>query len=316
MIKHLLAFVALCMFGYCNAQSAFTIQCDLSGVLYSAPDTPGPSDHIALYARWYPFCSSFFCQRLPNALGGVATVAGSIIFLDVYGSDQPINIVGAQLVANQFQDWYGTVGPLSPGMYTLTTRFHAIDASGTVTDACPPQDTAFVVSQQSGATVVATAIEYYYPALDHYFITDNPIEIAALDNGVIRGWSRTGFSFKVYAPLNSDGRGVPVSRFYGLPSAGLDSHFFTANEDETYYLVTQLSGVWLLESRNVFELGLPHSVTGACLAGTVPVFRLWDARSDSDHRFTTDPAVRDQMLARGYVQEGWGAQPVAMCAPQ
>ena len=36
---------------------------------------------------------------------------------------------------------------------------------------------------------------------------------------------------------------------------------------------------------------------------------------DSNHRYTTDPAVKAQMLARGYVAEGYGADAVGMCSP-
>ena len=37
--------------------------------------------------------------------------------------------------------------------------------------------------------------------------------------------------------------------------------------------------------------------------------------SDSNHRYTTDPAVKAQMIAKGYVAEGYGADAVAMCSP-
>jgi hypothetical protein len=48
---------------------------------------------------------------------------------------------------------------------------------------------------------------------------------------------------------------------------------------------------------------------------TIPVYRLWNQRADSNHRYTTDATVRAQMIARGYVSEGYGPLGVAMCAP-
>jgi hypothetical protein len=39
------------------------------------------------------------------------------------------------------------------------------------------------------------AVEYYYAAWDHYFMTANPAEEAILDAGTIRGWTRTGQTF-------------------------------------------------------------------------------------------------------------------------
>ena len=314
--QHLLAILALCGFGYCQAQPAFTIDCARSHLLSSIPSDPGPSDAIALYAIWWPISTNFFSLASPNVRGGIAAVQGSTITLDIYGSDQPMQLPGVQPVANEFQDWYGIVGPLAAGTYTLSTRFHAIDASGIVTDVCPAQDSSLLVGLQSGPTVLATAVEYHYAALDHYFVTSDPAEIAALDGGLFPGWLRSGLSFKIYEPQGSDGRGVPVCRFYGLPSAGLDSHFYTANGEECTGLFRFFKDAWQLESLDVFEAGLPHSITGACRPSTVPVFRLWNARSDNDHRFTTDATVRVQMIARGYLSEGWGTQGVAMCVPQ
>ena len=55
---------------------------------------------------------------------------------------------------------------------------------------------------------------------------------------------------------------------------------------------------------------------GVCPAGTVPVYRVFDARPDANHRYMTDQALRDQMVAKGWVVEGDGPDHVVMCAPQ
>ena len=57
------------------------------------------------------------------------------------------------------------------------------------------------------------------------------------------------------------------------------------------------------------------TTTGACPAGTIPVYRLWNQRADSNHRYTADLAIKAQMLAKGYVAEGYGPDSVIMCAP-
>ena len=57
----------------------------------------------------------------------------------------------------------------------------------------------------------------------------------------------------------------------------------------------------------------PTSTTGACPADTVPVYRLWNQRADSNHRYTTDPGIKAAMLAKGYVAEGYGPDAAAMC---
>jgi hypothetical protein len=162
---------------------------------------------------------------------------------------------------------------------------------------------------------IVPVIEFYAPSLDHYFITSIPLEIAALDNQTIPGWQRTGQSFNAYA-TGSDGPvgRVPVCRDYGSPAAGLDSHFYTASALECLDVITKFAGAWLLESGEVFQINLPDIFTGICPAGTVPVYRLWNQRVDSNHRYTTSLMIRNQMLAKGYVSEGYGPLGVALCA--
>jgi hypothetical protein len=44
------------------------------------------------------------------------------------------------------------------------------------------------------------------------------------------------------------------------------------------------------------------------------VYRLWNHRVDSNHRYTTDAAIKAQMIAAGSVAEGYGPDAVDMCA--
>ncbi|MGE5171214.1 MAG: hypothetical protein ACM3JC_12700 [Rudaea sp.] len=160
------------------------------------------------------------------------------------------------------------------------------------------------------------AIEYYNASLDHYFVTALPAEIADLDAGTHPGWARTGQHFTVYDPGTPVAGTSPVCRFYA-PDARLDSHFYSASPVECADVIARFSGIWLEETPNAFGIGLPDAMTGACPAGTIPVYRTWNNRADSNHRFTTDPATAQAMVDRGYVAEGYGPGPlpVAMCAP-
>ena len=160
----------------------------------------------------------------------------------------------------------------------------------------------------------AAAVEYYNAALDHYFVTASAIEIAALDAGVFAGWARTGESWPVYASTGT--RGAAVCRYYGRPEAGLDSHFYSASGDECGVVATKFAGAWLLESSDVFEAQLPSVTNGLCPVAMHPLYRLFNGRRDANHRFTTSPAVRDAMRARGWIAEGYGVGNVAMCIPQ
>jgi len=45
----------------------------------------------------------------------------------------------------------------------------------------------------------------------------------------------------------------------------------------------------------------------------VPIYRVFNQRKDANHRYTTSTAIRDQMVAKGGVAEGYGPNAVALC---
>jgi Repeat of unknown function (DUF5648) len=156
----------------------------------------------------------------------------------------------------------------------------------------------------------ATVVEYYWASRDHYFITAAPAEIAALDASAPGGWVRTGKTFNTLATAQTGTS--PVCRFYIPPAYG-DSHFYgrgTAECNATHANHPE----FVYESPSVMYMYLPN--LGVCGAGTIPVYRVFDARVDTNHRYTIDRAVRDQMVALGWVAEGDGPDLVVMCAPQ
>ena len=172
----------------------------------------------------------------------------------------------------------------------------------------------------------SAVIEFYNASLDHYFISMDPQEVADLDLGVHGGWARTGQSFAVFGSLAAakiaEG-GVasnPVCRFYIPPEHG-DSHFFSSDLFECQQASKKsltdpnFSG-YVEETASAFFVAFPNFLTGACPSGTIPIYRLWNARFDSNHRYTTNQAIKAQMVARGYVAEGYGPNAVNMCAPQ
>ena len=162
---------------------------------------------------------------------------------------------------------------------------------------------------------VVTVVEFYNAALDHYFITANGKEIGDLDSGVHKGWARTGKSFKAYAVGSTGNTGRrPVCRAYGNPDAGLDSHFYSASPQECVATLTKFKDAWLLEASEVFEMELPDLSTGACASSGVAIYRVWNNRADSNHRYTTSIADRDAMVAKGYIKEGYGPNSVTLCA--
>ena len=170
---------------------------------------------------------------------------------------------------------------------------------------------AAVGTPEPGIAVPVAVIEYYRAVSDHYFITIAPDEIAALDTGLFPGWARTGLAFKAHA--SSQPGYSPICRFYLPPPA--DSHFYSASPAECAAVASQ-NPSFILESTAVMHLAVPNPISGVCPGGTIPIYRVWNRRADTNHRYTTDIAVRDAMVAKGYVAEGSGPNAVTFCSPQ
>lgn len=166
-------------------------------------------------------------------------------------------------------------------------------------------------SQTPGQVV---SVEFYHAGLDHYFMSVDPNEIAAIDAGIITGWERTGFRFLAYT---SPGAGRnPVCRFYRKPQFG-DSHFFTADPAECARVAIDYATDWYFESPAIYYVALPNTITGACPAGTTPIYRFLNI-AEINHRFTTEQAVAVELTyTPGWIPEGYGPGPLypVMCSP-
>src|SRR5207342_663430 len=105
----------------------------------------------------------------------------------------------------------------------------------------------------------------------------------------------------------------PVCRYYIPPALG-DSHFYSASTAECALAHSKFP-LFQEESKAVFYIRLPDTTLGTCPAGDTPVYRVWNNRADSSHRYPVDRALRDQMVAQGSIAEGYGPSQVIMCAP-
>jgi hypothetical protein len=167
------------------------------------------------------------------------------------------------------------------------------------------------VTRMLSESSVGVAVEFYNAALDHYFITWMPDEVVKLGAGTeLKGWMRTGYEFKVNtAPQATT---APVCRFYIPPELG-DSHFFGRDVAECNATAQKFPAL-MLEDPQFMHMVLP--VAGVCPNDTTPIYRVFSNRTDANHRYMTDKAVRDQMVAKGWIAEGDGPDLVVMCAPQ
>jgi hypothetical protein len=157
-------------------------------------------------------------------------------------------------------------------------------------------------------------IEYYNALLDHYFITADPAERAAIDSGLAGpGWERIGLLGHVWNSVTANVAGTAetaaICRFYGNPQTGADghrlgpnSHFYSADTNECD--TVKHDPGWVFEG---VVFGAMKASGGTCAPPLVAVRRSYNQRyreNDSNHRYSIDPALAAQMSARGWVDEG------------
>lgn len=176
-----------------------------------------------------------------------------------------------------------------------------------------------IVVASAAAPVPVRAVEYARigGAIEHYFITADPGEMARLDRPSLEPipFARTGYEFDVWPSGTAPPAGTsPVCRFYGLPEKGLDSHFFSVSPAECDAVRQRFADSWIFETSDAFVAGVPDAA-GTCPETMRPLFRVYNDRSDANHRYTTERTVRDAMAARGWIAEGYGPDAVAMCVP-
>lgn len=167
------------------------------------------------------------------------------------------------------------------------------------------------IATSSTASAAAAAVEYYHAGMAHYFVTASPAEIAALDGGSVAGWQRTREWFAI-PPAGTPGA-TNVCRFWsGQRYAPKSSHFYTPYAAECANLLDRRH--WLYEG-DAFALTLARD-DGGCPNATVPLYRLYNngLSGAPNHRYTTSPALRADMLAQGWIAEGVGVGVIG-CVP-
>ena len=105
-----------------------------------------------------------------------------------------------------------------------------------------------------------------------------------------------------------------MCRFFSTAFGAKSSHFYTPDAPECD--VVKANPNWQFEAR-----GVPRpdpAFDGSCPANTIPVYRMYNNGQGGapNHRYTTELAVRNAMLALGWIAEGAGTIGVIMCAPQ
>ena len=206
-----------------------------------------------------------------------------------------------------------TFTPLTTGVRsaTLTVSHNAANAVSTVSLAGTG------VTPNKATTPM---VEYYFKALDYYFITSRSNDIALLDT--LAGWQRTSKSFNVYVEQQPASTGI--NRFYFDQIAvnkTRGSHFYTLVQAEKTVLAS-LNPTNIQAPRLPYDEGVDsyaftpavEGVGGSCATGLTPVYRIFRGQAkfpdNPNHRFTTDTAIYNAFVALG-----WDGEGVKFCVP-
>ena len=183
-----------------------------------------------------------------------------------------------------------------------------------------PSNVSLAGTGVANTSATTPMVEYYFAALDYYFITSRALDIAALD--AASGWTRTGKSFKVYTAQQTGTLGL--NRYYFDQIAVRNtrgSHFYTVAQSEKEVLASA-NPANASTPRLPFNEGidsyafapLVEGVGGSCVTGQVPVLRIFRGPTrfpdNGNHRFTTDTAVYNSFVALG-----WDGEGVKFCTP-
>jgi hypothetical protein len=162
----------------------------------------------------------------------------------------------------------------------------------------------------------STMVEFYNPEYDYFFMSSRQSDAAALD--ALRGWQRTGLSFRVESEASAGT--APLTRFF-FPNVARSgtrgSHFYTLFDADRAALRAlnpsnaNVSGKPLDEGTDSFAFPV---VLGTCSNGMNPIYRAFKGAprhvDDGNHRFTLDAATYQLMT----VGLGWIAEGLALCS--
>ena len=256
------------------------------------------SNRYALYLDAMALQADGRLVVMGNDMDGSADTWGFFVRFTAAGVPDPqFGVAGRSARVGAAATSYDGFATLADGsLLAGGQRYNATTANGTDVDS--------IFVRYVGVEITTPVVEFYNAALNHYFITADPNEAAAIDaGGAGPGWTRTGQTFKSGGPSR-------VCRFYGSPDInpatgqrrGPNSHFYTIETAEC--VAVKADAGWRFESYDFNGWPLAN---GACPAGTVAIKRAYNGRfaqNDSNHRYTTSDTVYQQMVAQGWSGEG------------
>ncbi len=203
--------------------------------------------------------------------------------------------------------------PAATGLRTATLSI-AHNAAGS------PSTVSLAGTGAAASAATTTMVEFYFAALDYYFITSRANDIALLDT--LTAWRRTGLSFKVFTSQQAGAAGIDRYYFDQVAVGNTrGSHFYTLVQGEKDALAglnpsnSQTPRLPYNEGLDSFAFApAVEGVGGSCAAGATPVYRIFRGQAkfpdNPNHRFTTDTAIYNAFVALG-----WDGEGVKFCVP-
>lgn len=200
-----------------------------------------------------------------------------------------------------------TVGGGPTRIFETGNRLFVLNANRTSLDSVT------ISTKQNTITGTEIATEFHHAGFDHYFHSADETEVRLIRDGLFDdNWARTFEFWRVWTTPGA-GRSA-VCRFFSASFAPRSSHFYTPYPAEC--ALRQAGDVWQLEGTAVFYLMLTDAA-GNCPAGTAPLYRVYNQNLSGapNHRYTANRAVRDGMVAQGWIAEGNGNDVIFACTP-
>ena len=140
---------------------------------------------------------------------------------------------------------------------------------------------------------VVAAVEFYNRALDHYFLSTNPVEIDNLDSGRTVGWDAHGPALPRLQRARRRARARCAASIARPRSATRTSTRRAPRNARRPRPRTRWTGSTRARACSTSSCRTP--TTGACPAGTVAVYRFFNTVDDQSPLHDRSSVIRDEM---------------------
>ncbi len=177
-------------------------------------------------------------------------------------------------------DWNQKTYSIPAGIHTLRWAY-VKDFVGSFAPDCGWVDQ---VVWTGAAISISPVYRFWSPVFSGHFFTMNEEEKNNIIGGLSNYWTYEGIAY--YAYTGQAVETLPVYRFWSPVFAG---HFYTMNEGEKNYIISDLSAYWTYE-------GIAWCAYPTQVVDTVPVYRFWSPVY-AHHFFTINETEKSNIIS-------------------